>query len=95
MAEALSGASGQSQPYVRQGLFSRTIENDGILAQIKKPVLITHGEKDAIVLLEMAKYHESKISHAHVSYYPDVGHAPFLENPERFNAEIRSFVTSL
>ena len=83
-------------PYVRQGLFSRADEeNDDVVTQIKKPVLITHGEKDAIVPLETAKYHESKISHAQVSYYPDVGHAPFWENPERFNVEMRSFVTSL
>ena len=80
---------------MRAGLFGRTIENDDILAQISKPVLITHGEDDAIVLLEMAKYNETKISQAQISYYPDAGHATFWENPERFNAEIRSFVTSL
>ena len=82
-------------PYVRVGLFSRTIENDDILAQITKPVLITHGEDDTIVLLEMAKYHESKISQAQISYYPDTGHSTFWENPDRFNAEIRAFITSL
>ena len=82
-------------PYVRAGLFGRTIENDDIIAQISKPVLITHGEDDAIVLLEMAKFHETKISQAQISYYPGAGHATFWENPERFNAEIRSFVTSL
>ncbi|RTZ95110.1 MAG: alpha/beta hydrolase [Deltaproteobacteria bacterium] len=82
-------------PYVRAGLFDRTIENDDILAQINKPTLITHGEDDAIVLLEMGKYHENRISQAQASYYPGSGHATFWENPERFNTEIRSFVNSL
>ncbi len=82
-------------PYVRAGLFGRAIENDDILSQISKPVLITHGEDDEIVLLEMAKYHKEKISHAQSSYYPSSGHAPFWEYSERFNAEIRSFAASL
>jgi pimeloyl-ACP methyl ester carboxylesterase len=55
----------------------------------------THGEKDALVLTEMAEYHKARISHAQVSYYPGVEHTPFWGNPERFNAEMRSFVTSM
>lgn len=82
-------------PYVRAGLFGRTLENDDLLTQIKKPVLITHGEDDAVVLLEMAKYHAARINHAKASYYPSVGHSPFWENPERFNSEMRSFIASL
>ncbi|MBU2513832.1 alpha/beta hydrolase [bacterium] len=82
-------------PYVRAGLFGRAIENDDVLAQISKPVLLTHGEKDALVLTDMANYHKEKISHAQLSFYPDVGHAPFWENSERFNSEMRSFVNSL
>jgi len=58
-------------------------------------VLLTHGEKDALVLREMAEYHKARIPHAQVSFYPGVGHSPFWENTERFNAELRSFVTSL
>jgi non-heme chloroperoxidase len=36
-------------PYVRQGLFSRSVDNDDLLPQIRKPVMITHGTRDAIV----------------------------------------------
>ena len=82
-------------PYVRFGLFGRTIENDDVLSKLSKPVLITHGEKDEVVLIEMAKHNASIISHTQVSYYPDTGHSPFWENPERFNSEIRSFLISL
>lgn len=82
-------------PYVRVGLFSRTIENDDILERITKPVLITQGEEDTIVLPEMAKFHKNIISHAQISYYPGVGHSPFWESPDRFNDELRAFVNSL
>ncbi|MCF8130872.1 MAG: alpha/beta hydrolase [Deltaproteobacteria bacterium] len=82
-------------PYVRAGLFDRVVENDDILAKVKKPVLLTHGENDALVLTDMAKYHKDKISHAEISFYPGVGHTPFWENSERFNRELRSFMESL
>lgn len=81
-------------PYVRAGLFDRSIENDDILAEITKPVLLIHGEKDALVRTEMAEYHKERISHAQLSFYPDVGHTAFWEKADRFNAELRSFVTS-
>lgn len=81
--------------YVRAGLFDRMLENDDVLAQIKKPVLLTHGENDGLVKTDMANYHKEKISHAQVSFYPNVGHTPFWENSERFNSELRSFVNAL
>jgi pimeloyl-ACP methyl ester carboxylesterase len=82
-------------PYVRQGLFSRALENDDLLPKIRKPVLITHGEKDALVLLTAAQQHAAAIRHARTSFYPDVGHAPFWEDAPRFNRELRAFAESL
>lgn len=83
-------------PYVRKALFSRVIESGEVLQSIKKPVLITHGEEDEIVLVGVAKkYHEQMIPHAQTSYYPNVGHSPFLEDPERFNREMQAFIDSL
>lgn len=78
-------------PYVREGLFSRTLENDDLLPKLRKPVLITHGARDAIVLPEAARQHARAIPHAKLSLYPNVGHAPFVENAPRFNRELRAF----
>lgn len=78
-------------PYVREGLFSRKLENDDLLPKLRKPVLITHGARDAIVLPEAARQHAKKIPHAKLSFYPNVGHAPFAENAPRFNRELRAF----
>jgi pimeloyl-ACP methyl ester carboxylesterase len=82
-------------PYVRQGLFSRIRSHDHLLPQIRKPVLITHGQEDAIVLPAAAEQHAAAIKHAQLSLYPQVGHAPFWEAPERFNRELRTFVEAL
>lgn len=78
-------------PYVREGLFSRKLEHDDLLPKIRKPVLITHGAKDAIVLPAAARQHAQAIRHAKLSLYPGVGHATFWENAPRFNRELRAF----
>lgn len=82
-------------PYVRQGLFARVLQHDHLLPRLRKPVLITHGQEDAIVLPEAAQQHAAAIKHAQLSLYPQVGHAPFWEEPERFNRELRAFVEAL
>ena len=78
-------------PHVRQGMLSRTLDNDDVLAGLSVPVLITHGEEDRVVLRAAAERHSEMIPHARMSYYPGVGHAPFWEDAERFNRELRDF----
>ena len=78
-------------PHVRQGLLSRTLSNDDLLPRLRKPVLITHGQHDAVVLPAAAEQHAAAITHAQMSWYPNVGHAPFWEDAPRFNRELRVF----
>lgn len=82
-------------PYVRKGLMSRSISNHDLLETIQKPVLITHGIEDQIVLLSHAQYNAEKLRNVTASYYEEVGHNPFWENSSRFNHELRDFVISL
>jgi non-heme chloroperoxidase len=81
-------------PRVRQALFSREIENDDLLPTISVPTLITHGDSDEILLPAVAEQHAALIPHAVHSVYPDVGHAPFAEAPDRFNRELREFASA-
>src|SRR5262249_2945635 len=37
------GFNASVPPYVRQGLLSRSVNNDDVLAKIRKPVLLTNG----------------------------------------------------
>jgi pimeloyl-ACP methyl ester carboxylesterase len=82
-------------PYVRQGLLSRHLNHDPVIATMRKPMLPSYGEQDAIVLLSMGKHLAGLAPHAKMSVYPDVGHAPFWEAPERFNRELREFRASV
>ena len=82
-------------PHVRQAMLSRTFHHDDLLERLTIPVLITHGLDDAIVLPTMSEHHARLIPHAKTSYYEGVGHTPFREDPERFNAELGAFASSL
>jgi non-heme chloroperoxidase len=82
-------------PHVRQALMSRTINHDELLEGLTVPVLLVHGLDDRIVLPSMGEHHARLIPHAKSCWYEQVGHSPFLEVPDRFNADLRAFASSL
>lgn len=91
----LLGFNAVVPPYVRAGLLDREVEHDDVLAELDVPVLFTHGEEDVIVLPAASEEHARLVPDSEKSYYPEVGHSPFWEAPERFNRELRSFVNGL
>jgi pimeloyl-ACP methyl ester carboxylesterase len=82
-------------PHVRKALFSRVVENDDVLADLRLPVLITHGDCDPVVLPQAGEQHHALIPHSRHSVYPGVGHTPFAEDTARFNRELREFADSI
>jgi pimeloyl-ACP methyl ester carboxylesterase len=82
-------------PHVRLGLFSRTLDNEDVIKTMRKPMLLSYGERDAIVLPAMGRHLAKIVPHARLSLYPDVGHAPSWEAPERFNRELRELAESI
>ena len=82
-------------PYVRQGLFSRSFDNDDLLQRMSKPVLITHGSKDAIVKPVVVEQHKSRLAHAQVHVMDNAGHAPFWDDAAGYNERLRAFAASL
>jgi non-heme chloroperoxidase len=82
-------------PHVRQGLLSRTLSHDDLLERLTVPVLLAHGLEDRIVLPSMSEHHARLIPHAKSCWYEQVGRSPFLEVPDRFNADLRAFASSL
>jgi pimeloyl-ACP methyl ester carboxylesterase len=78
--------------YVRQGLFSRAFDNDDLLPRIRKPVLITHGDADAVVSVAVIERQMKRISHAQVDVMTNSGHACFWEEPAAYNQRLRKFV---
>jgi non-heme chloroperoxidase len=73
---------------VRQALRAREIDVADVYAGTTVPVLVTHGRDDAIVLPAMAQELLDRCPTAMASWYGGVGHAPFWEAPDRFDAEL-------
>jgi non-heme chloroperoxidase len=76
-------------PEIRAALFARDIDADDILSRLSIPVLVTHGRADAIVLPAMAEHVLDACETARASWYEGIGHLPFLEDPARFDRELR------
>jgi len=64
------------------------------LPHIAVPTLIVVGENDKN-FLAAADYMAIKIPGARKVVIPDAGHAPNIDQPERFNAELTSFLADL
>jgi pimeloyl-ACP methyl ester carboxylesterase len=82
-------------PYVRQGLLSRNVDNDAVIARMRTPMLVSCGAEDEIVTPAMRDRLMELRPDAKLSVYPGVGHAPFWEAYERFNHELREFRESV
>lgn len=76
---------------VRGALVTREIDSDDVLGTLSKPVLMSQGEEDRMVLPAMGQHIVATCRTAAATWYPKVGHAPFLEAPERFNRELAAF----
>lgn len=81
-------------PYVRQGLLSRSFDNDDLLPKIRKPILVTHGAQDAIVKAATIAEDMAALSHAQIQMMA-TGHAPFWDDAPGFNQHLRAFCESL
>lgn len=82
-------------PYVRQALFSRSFDNDDLLPKIRKPVLITHGDVDAIVKPAAVDQHKAGMAHAQIQMMANTGHAPFWDDAATFNRRLRAFAAGV
>lgn len=80
------------RPDVRGALVSRMINSDAVLSELRKPVLVSHGASDTVVLPAMGKHIIDTCTNPTASWYNDTGHAPFMEEAGRFNSELANFV---
>jgi non-heme chloroperoxidase len=75
---------------VRANLAARELDADDVLRTLDVPLLVAHGRADTVVLPAMAEHVLATCSTAKASWYDAAGHAPHLEEPERFNRELRA-----
>ena len=83
------------QPLVRQAMFSRTIDNDDVLATIRTPVLITHGSADAIVKVDIVAQYQRVLPNAEIQIMANAGHAPFRDDASAFNHRLAAFAEGI
>lgn len=94
-SQALFGASLSTPPRVRAALFAREVGHDDLLAALDVPALIVHGTEDRVVDVSAARHAADLIPNATASFWEGCDHGPFVEDPERFVAEVRAFVDGL
>ncbi|GAA4619808.1 alpha/beta fold hydrolase [Saccharopolyspora hordei] len=64
------------------------------LGQLQCPVMVVHGERDAIVPVQAARDAAAAIPGATLRVLPEAGHWPNRERPTEFNAVLREFVNA-
>lgn len=74
-------------------LASRT-DTGGVLKNIQVPVLIIRGEEDQLVSMDQVNVMLNEIPDVRYVEMADCGHLPNLENPSRFNGELKNFLIS-
>jgi pimeloyl-ACP methyl ester carboxylesterase len=82
MARALFGPHGQ-----RQVLLDR-------LPALTTPTLIMWGDRDYLLPVRQAHAAVNSLPHGQLSVFPDCGHLPHVEHPDRFAAELGTWLTA-
>lgn len=79
-----------------RGVLSRVVNEDltDRLPLIKAPTLLVWGEDDTATPLRDAQLMERRIPDAGLVVFPHCGHYSFLDNPQGFQAVLRSFLNS-
>jgi len=66
-----------------------------VLASVRKPVLLLHGDRDVICPVAASQYLEEQISTTTRIILAGAGHAPMFSRPAEFNAAIESFLINI
>ena len=65
------------------------------VAGVSVPTLVMHGEKDVVVPPEVGRRLGELIPGARLILYPEAGHVPMEQIPDRSAADVRAFIESL
>ena len=81
--------------YARRYMFERSTANQDLIPKITVPLLLNVGSKDVSTPEAQGRELAAKVPGAKVSVYPESGHSPFAEEPERFNRELVEFARTV
>lgn len=81
-------------PATLRDMLGRPLERDALMAGLRLPTLVVQGARDGLCLMAAATHTAGTIPGARLSVFEGIGHAPFLEDAERFNAELAGFAAA-
>ena len=82
-------------PATRRMIMGMPAHPEEFFRSLTVPVLLSFGEADRLNNLDAAKFAAHIIPGARLTRYPGVGHSPFYEAAERFNAELDAFARTV
>jgi non-heme chloroperoxidase len=91
---AMVGANMMCPAHVRRALFGADLDLRPVYAAMRCPGLVIHGEDDAVVSAATGAAAAALMRDGRHLLYPKTGHAPFLEDPDRFAGDLSAFVTT-
>ncbi len=77
--------------YARMAMFANQTSYEDLAGKITLPTLLIHGDADAVVDFELSVVNQGLIPGSELARYEGIGHAPFLEDPARFNKDVATF----
>src|SRR5690606_5393842 len=82
-----------ASPQMQTAVHSMTIAATEGLGAVRKPLLLVYGAHDALVQPEPSIARAAALnSRIRSTVYAGSGHAPFLEEADRFNRDLAAFV---
>ncbi|MGD1876800.1 MAG: alpha/beta fold hydrolase [Kiloniellaceae bacterium] len=94
VAQLLATARGAA-PEALRWMNDRPLDGDALLQALDLPFLILQGAEDRIVLTPMARHMAAQVTGAELVLMPDIGHMPFLEDPEATAGHLRAWIAGL
>ena len=93
-ADTLRLVMSESRPPATRAMAHALAEADlrEELASIRAPTLLIHGDADQRSNADVAHDLARRIPDSRLVFLPGLGHECYLEQPDRFNAEVRSFL---
>jgi pimeloyl-ACP methyl ester carboxylesterase len=89
----LVGANMLCPAHVRRALFGADVDLRPAYTALTRPGLVLHGLADTVVTAKTGQTAAGLMPRGRFIGYEGVGHAPFLEAPDRFAADLADFVT--
>ena len=93
----LSEIMADSRPAATRAMARALAEADlnNMLSSVSVPTLLLHGEADDRATPSVARALAARISTSRLVVLPRLGHESYLESPDLFNAQVRSFLHTI